>query len=286
MSEILKFRAGVADFDETSKICSPVPIKGEIVVKHSEEAEGFYDFEWKPIEKVASGNVETIELILIPDTTKWIHIKSSKNGRVFCLLFSSDEKYFFWLQDKHQGSEQLNDLSDVDKKMVEKFEEILSSEADDEESEANKDHDMEGQDQDQDKDVEMDAAQTSNQPVAHINDFLTKQLIIDHVQSLDPQSPQLLRLLEHLPEDQPRNKATLIECLRGPYFYQATDTLSRTLLEGFEASLTISSGFGYDFSGDGVLGFIKGARSKGKNDYQKDHQKDHQDQHDQEDDTN
>lgn len=95
MTEILKFRAGVADFDESSNICSPKPIKGEIVVKPSEEAEGFYDLEWNATEKVASGNVEPIELILIPGTTKWVHVKSSKNGRIFCLVFSSDEKYFF-----------------------------------------------------------------------------------------------------------------------------------------------------------------------------------------------
>ncbi|SCU98545.1 LADA_0H13784g1_1 [Lachancea dasiensis] len=266
MSEIFKFRAGIADFDENSKVCSPNPIKGEIVVKHSEEAEGFYDFEWKPTEKVASGNIQTIELILIPDTTKWVHIKSSKNGRIFCLVFSSEEKYFFWMQDKHQGSEQLNELSEADKSIVRKFDELLVSEEEDVNAESGN--------QDEDRDVEMDVEQPSNQPIAHINDFLTKQLIIDHVQNMDSDSPKLLRLLEHLPADQPRDKTTLINCLRGPYFYQASDTLSRTLLEGLEASLTISRGFGYQFSGDdGVLSFIKGARTKGKEDDEIDQQR-------------
>lgn len=147
MAEIIKFRAGVADFDETSKICTPKPVKGEIIVKHSEEAEGFYDLVWKPTEKVASNAVEPIELILIPGTTKWVHVKSSKNGRVFCLVFSSDEKYFFWLQEKNEGSSALNELSAADKAVVGKFEELLSSDEGDEE-----DNNVP-----EDEDVEMDA---------------------------------------------------------------------------------------------------------------------------------
>ncbi|CEP61638.1 proteasome regulatory particle lid subunit RPN13 LALA0_S03e07404g [Lachancea lanzarotensis] len=269
MSETLKFKAGIASFDETSKICSPTPIKGEIIVKPSEEAEDFYDFQWKPIEKVASGNVEPIEFILIPGSTKWTHIKSCKSGRVFCLIFSSDEQHFFWLQEKHQNSEQLNELSEADKAIVRKFEELLSSKDDEEEGEEEEKivQDLEAsevQEQAHDQDVDMDLGQPSNQPIAHIFDFLPKQLLINYVESLDPQSAQLSRLLEHLPSDQQRDKAALIECLRGPFFYQATDSLSRTLLEGFEASLAISNGFGYQYSGDGILGFLKGVRAKAK----------------------
>ncbi|SCU90330.1 LAME_0E08064g1_1 [Lachancea meyersii CBS 8951] len=268
MSEILSFKAGVATFDENSKICSPTPIKGEIIVKHSEEAEGFFDFQWKPIEKVASGNVDPIEFILIPGSTKWTHIKSCKSGRVFCLVFSSDEKHFFWLQDKNQNSEQLNELSEADKAIEQKLTELLRSN-DEEEAQEEQDHKMQTEDQTEDQDVDMDLAPTSNQPIAHISDFLLKQLLIDYVESLDPQSPQLRRLLEHLPADQRRDKAALVECLRGPFYYQATDSLSRSLLEGFEASLAISNGFGYQFSGDGVLGFLKGARAKAKEEEQK-----------------
>ncbi|SCU97625.1 LAFA_0G12354g1_1 [Lachancea sp. 'fantastica'] len=264
MTDILKFKAGVATFDETSKICSPTPIKGEIVIKPSEEAEGFYDFQWNPLEKVASGNVEPLEFILIPGSTKWLHIKSCKSGRVFCLIFSSDEQHFFWLQDKNQDSEKLNELSEADKAMVQKFTELLSSEDEEELVNEQNQETAETKEQSHDQDVDMDLDQPSNQPIAHISDFLPKQLLIDYVESLDPNSSQLHSLLEHLPPDQHRDKAALIECLRGPFFYQATDSLSRTLLEGFEASLAISNGFGYQYSGDGILGFLKGVRAKAK----------------------
>lgn len=125
---VCKFRAGLADFDEDSRICTPKPLKGEIIVKPSEEADGFYDFQWKPIEKVTTGNVEPIELILIPGETKWLTIKSSKSGRIFCLVFSSGEKYFFWLQDKNEGASSLNELSKADKEIVAKLEGILKAE--------------------------------------------------------------------------------------------------------------------------------------------------------------
>ena len=76
-----------------------------------------------------------------------MHVKSSKNGRVFCLVFSSDEKYFFWLQEKNEGSSALNELSAADKAVVGKFEELLSSDEGDEE-----DNNVP-----EDEDVEMDA---------------------------------------------------------------------------------------------------------------------------------
>lgn len=158
MTEILKFRAGVADFDESSNICSPKPIKGEIVVKPSEEAEGFYDLEWNATEKVASGNVEPIELILIPGTTKWVHVKSSKNGRIFCLVFSSDEKYFFWLQDKNQGCSSLNELSTADKAIADKFDELLNAGDEEEDQQVSEDADV-----DMDAPTQPSPEQTSNQ---------------------------------------------------------------------------------------------------------------------------
>lgn len=94
-------------------------------------------------------------------------------------------------------------------------------------------------------------------------DFLTKSVVIKYVQSLAEDSPQLEALLQHLPESESRNKEALIECLRGPFFFHAADTLSKSLQESFEAGLTIANGFGYEYCDNGVLGLIKGARKEG-----------------------
>lgn len=45
-------------------------------------------------------------------------IKSSKSGRVFALVFSSNERYFFWLQEKSPGNLPLNELSAKDKEIT------------------------------------------------------------------------------------------------------------------------------------------------------------------------
>lgn len=146
---IVKFRAGLAEFNEDSKLCTPNPLKGEVVVKPSEEAEGFYDFQWKPIEHAANNKTEPIELILIPGETKWTHIQSSKNGRVFSLLFSSGEKYFFWLQDKVDDGSPLNQLSENDKQVAKKIDDVLKVEEEEEEEEEGK--------EEEEQDVNMDA---------------------------------------------------------------------------------------------------------------------------------
>lgn len=128
MSEIITFRAGVCEFDYQSKLCTPNPLQGNVLIKPSEEAEGFYDFVWSAKDCSSNSGVSNIELILIPGETKWLHIDSSTNGRVFCLLFSSGEKYFFWLQEKHQTDLPLNELNTKDKQIFDKIQSILAFE--------------------------------------------------------------------------------------------------------------------------------------------------------------
>lgn len=125
MTEPIVFRAGKCDYDEQTGICTPKPMKGKIVIKPSEEAQGFYDFEWSTKEKSGSQTVEPIEFILIPGETKWVDIKSAKNGRVLCLLFSTGEKWFFWLQQKHDGGEEANEWSVSDKELLDKLQKLL-----------------------------------------------------------------------------------------------------------------------------------------------------------------
>ncbi|EGA61169.1 Rpn13p [Saccharomyces cerevisiae FostersO] len=136
-STVIKFRAGVCEYNEDSRLCTPIPVQGEIEIKPNEEEElGFLDFEWRPTEKPVGRELDPISLILIPGETMWVPIKSSKSGRIFALVFSSNERYFFWLQEKNSGNLSLNELSTKDKEIYNKMIGVLnnSSESDEEES--------------------------------------------------------------------------------------------------------------------------------------------------------
>lgn len=135
MSEVV-VRAGICEFNESSKLCNPLPVQGSIkMAPHEEGIElGFWSFEWSPVEKTAKP-MEPISLILIPGETKCVRL-SSKNGRVFSLVFSSDQKYFFWLQEKNAGSLKLDQFSENDLKFLEKLDSILKGPEEEEEEEA------------------------------------------------------------------------------------------------------------------------------------------------------
>ncbi|QLL32386.1 hypothetical protein HG536_0C05550 [Torulaspora globosa] len=126
--EVVKFRAGVCDYDEDSKLCTPVPCQGEIVIKPNEDDDemGFWDFEWRPLEKPVGRELSTISLILIPGETVWVPVKSSKNGRIFALVFSSNQRYLFWLQDKNPANLSLNELNEKDQQLYDKMTRILN----------------------------------------------------------------------------------------------------------------------------------------------------------------
>lgn len=127
-AESVKFRAGVCDYDEETHVCTPVPCQGEIVIKPNEEEEmGFWDFEWRPLEKPVGRELSTISLILIPGETLWVPVKSSKNGRIFALVFSSNQRYLFWLQEKNPASLSLSQLSEKDQQLYDKMTKILNN---------------------------------------------------------------------------------------------------------------------------------------------------------------
>ncbi|AGO12451.1 AaceriAER100Cp [[Ashbya] aceris (nom. inval.)] len=117
----VRFRAGVCQYEEESKQCTPKAAGGTVTIQPSEEAEGFYDFVWRPEEE--GRGAEAIELILIPGETRWVHIQSCKTGRVFCLVFSSGEKYFFWMQER--GGEDAGALSEQDRQALARIENAL-----------------------------------------------------------------------------------------------------------------------------------------------------------------
>lgn len=137
-STVIKFRAGVCKYNEDSRLCTPIPVQGEIEIKPNEEEElGFWDFEWRPTEKPVGRELDPISLILIPGETMWVPIKSSKSGRIFALVFSSNERYFFWLQEKNSGNLSLNELSTKDKEIYNKMIGVLNNSSESDEEEGN-----------------------------------------------------------------------------------------------------------------------------------------------------
>ncbi|CAI4631093.1 BDN_1c_G0038460.mRNA.1.CDS.1 [Saccharomyces cerevisiae] len=137
-STVIKFRAGVCEYNEDSRLCTPIPVQGEIEIKPNEEEElGFWDFEWRPTEKPVGRELDPISLILIPGETMWVPIKSSKSGRIFALVFSSNERYFFWLQEKNSGNLSLNELSTKDKEIYNKMIGVLNNSSESHEEEGN-----------------------------------------------------------------------------------------------------------------------------------------------------
>lgn len=130
-SQVFKLRAGVCDFDPETKICSPVPCQGEIEIKPNEEEDmGFWDFQWHPVEKPVGKELSNISLILIPGETLWVPVNSCKNGRIFALVFSSNERYLFWLQEKNPATLKLNELGEKERKVYEKMGQVLNVDED------------------------------------------------------------------------------------------------------------------------------------------------------------
>lgn len=116
MSKTIKFNAGKVQFDEETKKCTPLPHKGQVVIKPLEEEEDFFSFQWTP--KSSLGNVERDDLLIIPGDVTFKHVKLCKTGRVISLTFlSSGAKHLYWLQDVGDD-EQLDHLTTKDERLL------------------------------------------------------------------------------------------------------------------------------------------------------------------------
>lgn len=131
MSKSIRFNAGKVQYDEETNRCMPLPHKGVISIKPSEDDEGFYDFSWSP--KTNSGNVEKDELLIIPGDISLKRVSSCKTGRVIALTFlSSGAKHLYWFQDLGDD-EELNKFTERDCQIIDKIEEIITPVEEDEE---------------------------------------------------------------------------------------------------------------------------------------------------------
>lgn len=132
--ESFRFRAGISEFDETTKLCTPLPVQGVVEISPNEEGSdmGFWDFEWKPTDKKLAEKYDPIQFILIPGETVWTPIKSVKDGRVFALIFSSNQKYFFWMQEINKSKDGPCALTLRDQEITDKINDILNAQIFDE----------------------------------------------------------------------------------------------------------------------------------------------------------
>lgn len=130
-NQILKFSAGRCEYDENTKIYTPLETPGEIIIEDSEEGEGCYNWIWKP--RLSSSHDQPDELLIFSTDVVWRRINSCTSGRVYMLGFlSSGAKHLYWMQDVNDDKAGDNDDDEVlskesvkDKSISEKIKKLL-----------------------------------------------------------------------------------------------------------------------------------------------------------------
>ncbi|KAG7881755.1 hypothetical protein KL905_000759 [Ogataea polymorpha] len=125
LSTPLKFKAGKVDYNEETKVYTPNPTKGEIVISQSDEGDEFYLFVWKPRETTVGG-VEPEELLVIAGDVTWKKVNSCKTGRVYMLTFlSSGAKNLFWMQEINDDENDPSKETEKDKEIFRKINDLF-----------------------------------------------------------------------------------------------------------------------------------------------------------------
>lgn len=86
-------------------------------------------------------------------------------------------------------------------------------------------------------------------------------MIADYIDSLDEN--RLNELYNHIPEGIDKNKQSLIRIIRSSQFAQSVDSLGQVLNNEGVGGL-VAQQLGYPYHGEGIEGFLKGAREQGK----------------------
>jgi 3'-phosphoadenosine 5'-phosphosulfate sulfotransferase (PAPS reductase)/FAD synthetase len=101
-------------------------------------------------------------------------------------------------------------------------------------------------------------------PVVSIEHAVSIDEMVQLVRRLPEQ--ELQALFEYLPEDStaiPQTRESLVDVIRSYQMRDAVSTLNHVLLEAPVGGL-VSAELGYEYSGEGVEGFLTGARKAGK----------------------
>lgn len=137
-SKSIKFHAGKVQYDEETNRCLPLAHRGVISIKPSADEPDFLDFTWTAKQdstQATPGNIERDELLFIPGDVTVKHIQSCKTGRVIAFTFSSSgAKYLYWIQDVGD-IDQLDKLTEKDKKIIQDIKEIITPNEEEEDEE-------------------------------------------------------------------------------------------------------------------------------------------------------
>lgn len=160
MTKSIKFNAGKVEYDEETHKCTPLPFKGVIQIKPSQDDPDFLSFTWTPKPDNMNGSLSTVEsdeLLLIPGDVSFKHVKSCDTGRVFKLTFlSSGANHLYWFQDVGD-LDQLDKLTDKDMKIIKDIEEMIAlndEEEDEEEVEEEEEQEQDQEEKDEKEDQE------------------------------------------------------------------------------------------------------------------------------------
>ncbi|ANB12937.1 proteasome regulatory particle lid subunit RPN13 [Sugiyamaella lignohabitans] len=133
MSEpILSFKAGRVELNEAAKKATPIKGQGLIKVLKNPDDPMLYSFIWEPrgsYKSTPGAEASRDELLLFPGDAQWIHLEQCKTGRVFALRFrSSSENFVFWMQSPVEPGQDVNALTEQDKKIMDEFHKLLDKE--------------------------------------------------------------------------------------------------------------------------------------------------------------
>lgn len=104
-------------------------------------------------------------------------------------------------------------------------------------------------------------AQTSSIPVTSIADAIPISTFVSLINSLSEE--ELQPLYEHSPEGIDHTREELVSVIQSSQFYQGMESLSSVLNQSGVGEV-VASQLDYDYEGEGVEGFLNGARNKSK----------------------
>lgn len=286
---ILTFKAGYCKYDPDQKVVTPLEQKGQVRLYRDID---FIYFTWEKRSDENNANQSPVydkePYILIPGDAQFVHVKKSASrcgGRIFSLKFtSSDQLEFFWMQQKNKKKNS-EELSDEDSKILEVFKNLLNDDTDDEdeeeESDSAEDVPMNDVPANYDNIGGSSAVPGSNSlsdilskvttrkepviPVINLQDSLPIPLLLQHIESLSEDSPELTELISQLPTDlnldSKNSKETLLRVVSSPQFRSTLESFSSILMDSEKlVGHLVSNELGYEYDKEGVEGFLSGIR--------------------------
>ncbi|ODQ64124.1 hypothetical protein NADFUDRAFT_27645 [Nadsonia fulvescens var. elongata DSM 6958] len=266
MGDLLTFKAGKVRYDETTKRATPLAGKGLVTVAHHEEDATFVSLVWERRGPGAvdshdgSEETEREELLLFPGDAQWVHCKKCTTGRVFALKFkSSGDRLLFWLQEDN-GQAEPGTLSAADNEISAVLNSLLNV------LEENDGNDIVMEDKTGENTAALeDTLSTTNTgisiPILSITDALPISSFVAHIRSLPEQA--LKPYYDLMPETFEHTRENLIKVIQTPQFFSSVDTLSSVFRDSAGIGSLVASQLGYPYQGEGIEGFLNGARESG-----------------------